>query len=237
MKRFEKASELMWVFGIIFVAFGVVVCNKTGLGISMVAAPAFIVSERVPFLSAGVAEYLIQGIKLIILCIIVRKFNWRYLLTFCVSVIYGYTINLFVWILGPVSFDSVGLRFAMLILGDIIVAFGVACFFRTYLPLQVCELFVAEIAAKFKFDINRVKFAYDYSMLAVSLILAFTLFGDAGSFDWSTIFYSDFHSIGPNTLIATLLNAPLIAASGKLIDKIFGASPLFPSLYKTLKRV
>ncbi len=237
MKRFEKASELLWVFGIIFVAFGVVLCNKTGLGISMVAAPAFIISDRIPLLSAGVAEYLIQGIKLIILCIIVRKFNWRYLLTFCVSVIYGYTINLFVWLLDPVSFDSVGLRFAMLILGDIIVAFGVACFFRTYLPLQVCELFVAEIAAKFKFNINKVKFGYDYSMLAVSLILAFTLFGDAGTFDWSAIFYSDFHNIGPGTVIATLLNAPLIAIMGKLIDKIFGTEPLFPTVYKTLKRV
>lgn len=236
MKRFEKASELLWVFGIIFVAFGVVLCNKTGLGISMVAAPAFIVSDRFSFLSAGVAEYLIQGIKLVILCIVVRKFNWRYLLTFLVSVIYGYTINLFVWLLGPISFDTVWLRFAMLILGDIIVAFGVACFFRTYLPLQVCELFVAEIAAKFKFNINKVKFAYDYSMLAVSLILAFSLFGDADTFDWSTILYSDFHNIGPGTVIATLLNAPLIAIMGKLIDKIFGTSPLFPNLYKTLKR-
>ena len=236
MKRFEKASELLWVFGIIFVALGVVLCDKAGLGVSMVAAPAFIVSERIPFISTGVAEYLIQGIKLIILCIIVRKFNWRYLLTFFVSVIYVYTINLFVWLLGPFNFDAVWLQFAMLILGDIIIAFGVACFFRTYLPLQVCELFVAEIAAKFKFDINRVKFAYDYSMLAVSLILAFALFGDAKTFDWSTILYSDFHSIGPGTVITTFLNAPLIALMGKLIDKFMGTSPLFPSIEKALKR-
>ena len=53
MKRFEKASELLWVFGIIFVALGVVLCDKAGLGVSMVAAPAFIVSERIPFISLG----------------------------------------------------------------------------------------------------------------------------------------------------------------------------------------
>jgi len=41
MKKFEKSAELLWLFGIIFVALGVAICSKADLGVSMIAAPAF----------------------------------------------------------------------------------------------------------------------------------------------------------------------------------------------------
>ena len=102
MKRFEKASELLWAFGIIFVALGVSTCSKADLGVSMIAAPAFIISEALlPIASVfnvGVVEYLFQGAILIILCIVIKKFDWRYLLAFAVAVIYGYVLNFFLWL-------------------------------------------------------------------------------------------------------------------------------------------
>ena len=104
------------------------------------------------------------------------------------------------------------------------------------MPLQVYELFVAELARRFKFNINNTKCVFDISLLAVSIILALTLFGDAGSFDWSSIGYSSFHSIGLGTLVTTLINSPIIAFMGKLIDKIFDSSPQSQKLYTILKR-
>ena len=127
-------------------------------------------------------------------------------------------------------------RWVMLIVGDIITAFGVACFFRTYMPLQVYELFVAEIAARFKINISKVKSGFDVSLLIISAVLALTLFGDVTSFDWTTIGYASFHSIGLGTLVTTAINSPIIALMGKLIDKIFEPSPLFGKLEKVLKR-
>ena len=86
MKKLQKTSELLWVFGIVFVALGVAICSKADLGVSMIAAPAFVVYEALAGLwdgfSVGMVEYIIQGILLIILCIIIRKFNWRFLLAF-----------------------------------------------------------------------------------------------------------------------------------------------------------
>ena len=137
MKKIQKSSELLWLLGIIFVAFGVAICSKTNLGVSMIAAPAFVIAEAManisPLISVGVVEYLIQGIMLLILCVVVRKFNWRYLLAFAVAVLYGYTLNLFLWIMDGVVFGEVWLRWVMLIVGDFVTAFGVACFFRTYM--------------------------------------------------------------------------------------------------------
>ena len=173
MKKIEKSSEILWVLGI--VAFGVAICSKADLGVSMIAAPAFVLFEAISSvwhsLTVGVTEYLIQGLMLVILMVIVRAFNWRYFLAFAVAVIYGYTLNFFIWLLSGVSFDTVWLRWVMLIVGDLITGFGVACFFRTYMPLQVYELFVSETANHFKLNLNKTKWVFDISLLVISIVL------------------------------------------------------------------
>lgn len=230
----------MWIFGTVFVALGVAICSKANLGVSMIAAPAFVISEALLPLwsgfSVGVLEYVFQGILLILMCILIRRFHWRYLLAFAVAVLYGYTLNLFLFLLDGISFDAFWLRWVMLIVGDVITAFGVACFFRTYLPLQVYELFVAETSSRFHLSINKVKWGFDLALLAVSVALAFLLFGDAGTFDWSAIGYTSFHSIGLGTLITTAINSPIIAVWGKLIDRIFESTPLFTKAKALLHR-
>lgn len=240
MKKLQKTSELLWVFGIIFVALGVAICSKADLGVSMVAAPAFVVFDAIKGLwagfSVGMTEYIIQGLMLILLCIIVKKFNWRYLLAFVVAVIYGYTLNFFLWLLSPISFNEVWLRYVMLLVGDVVTAFGVACFFKTYMPLQVYELFVAETSTAFKIQIVKVKRIFDISLLALSLILAFSLFGDVSTFNWSTIYYKSFHSIGIGTIITTIINSTLINACSKFLDKVFEPTAKFTNLEKLLKR-
>ena len=240
MKKLQKSSELLWLFGIVFVALGVAICSKADLGVSMIAAPAFVIQEALssvfPNLSVGMTEYLIQGLLLLLLCLVIRRFRRSYLLAFAVAVIYGYTLNFFLWVLGGVSFDAIWLRWVMLIVGDVITGFGVACFFRTYMPLQVYELFVAELASRFHFKIGRVKTVFDYTLLALSLIMALSLFGDVTTFDWSTIYFASFHSIGLGTLFTTLVNSPIIMLMGKLLDALFDPTPLFPRLKKALGR-
>ena len=240
MKKIKRSSELLWLMGVVFVALGVAVCSKADLGVSMIAAPTFIVQEAVFKLwsgfSVGVVEYIIQGLFLVLLCLIVRRFSWRYLLAFAVAMIYGYTMNLFIFLLGNLELSSVAARWIMLIVGDVFVGFGVACFFRTYMPLQVFELFVAEISDRFKIDVNRIKPVFDISMLLLSATLAIVLFGDVTSFNWSTIYYSSYHSIGLGTLVTTFINAPIIRISGKLIDKAFDPTARFSKLEAALKR-
>lgn len=240
MKKLPRSSELLWLFGIIFVALGVAICSKANLGVSMIAAPTFVVQEFIAPLwsgfSVGVVEYLVQGLVLIVLCVCVRRFNWRYLLAFLVAVIYGYTMNLFLWLMSGVTFDAVWLRWVMLIVGDTVTAFGVACFFHTYMPLQVFELFVAELTDRYRLDLHRVKTVFDISLLVISVSLALVLFGDVAEFDWRTIYYNSFHSLGLGTLVTTLINAPLINFMSRIISRVFDDSARFPRIEKALKR-
>lgn len=230
----------MWLFGVVFVALGVTICSKADLGLSMVAAPAFVIFDFIAPLwsgfSIGMTDYLFQGFILVLLCIAVRRFNWRYLLAFGVAVIYGNVLNLFIFLFQGVVFDAAWLRWVMMIVGDIITALGVACFFRTYLPLQVYELFVAELSSNFKININKTKWCFDISLLLISVILAVVLFGDVKSFDWSKIGTQSFHCIGLGTVVTTVINSPIITLCGKLLDKIFEPTPRFPKMERVLRR-
>lgn len=238
MRKIKKASELLWLFGVLFVALGVALCSKADLGVSMIAAPAFVIHEALARLyeqlTVGVTEYIIQGIMLLVLCLAVWRLNWRYILAFAVAVIYGYTLNFFLWLIDGVEITTVWLRWILLIIGDVVTGFGVACFFRTYMPLQVYELFVTEIADRFHFSVNKTKGVFDAVLLISSIVLALTLFGDAAAFDWSSIGRASFHSIGLGTLVTTAINSPIISCMGKLIDRFFEKTPRFPKLAQLL---
>ena len=230
----RRGGELTWLLGVIFVACGVALCKKADLGVSMIAAPAFILFEAlsayVPFLTVGTTEYLFQGVLLMLMCLVIMRFNWRYLWAFAVAVIYGYVLDFWLFVFGTEPFSEIYLRWIFLIVGDVITAFGVACFFRTYMPLQVYELFVAQVAERYSFNVNKTKWVFDISSLILSILLALTLFGDAAEFDWSTIYYRSFHSIGLGTLVTTIINSPIIAFLGRCVASTVGDEPLLPRL-------
>jgi uncharacterized membrane protein YczE len=120
--------------------------------------------------------------------------------------------------------------------GDTVTAFGVACFFHTYMPLQVFELFVAELTDRYRLKLHRVKTVFDISLLIISVTLALLLFGDVTEFDWRTIGYNSFHSLGLGTLVTTIINSPLINLMSRLIRRCFEDTARFPKLEKALKR-
>lgn len=241
IKKFDKGGELYWLLGMLFISLGVAICKKADLGVSMIAAPAFIIHEAIKgvapaFFSVGVVEYLVQAFFAILLCIVVFRIKLSYALTIVVGVLYGYVLDMWLLIIGTEPFEAVWLRYVMLIVGDICTATGVACFFRTYLPIQSYDIFVKDVSVRYKLNINIVKLFYDLSLLCISVILAFSLFGDVKTFNWSQIYKTSFHSLGLGTLITTIINSPLITFIGKSADKVLGEEPLLTKLKEFLDR-
>lgn len=234
----KKAGELNWLLGVFLVALGVAICNRANLGISMIAAPAFIIADAIHPLwngfTVGMAEYLVQGLIVILACLICWRIDWRYLLSFLTAVIYGYVVDMWMLIIGTEPFEELWLRWVMLIVGDIVTCTGVAFFFRTYLPVEAYELFVNEVSRVRKFNLHKVKWIFDFSCLAVSVILAFSIFGDATTFDWATIYTHSFHHIGLGTIVTTVISAPLINVISIVVRKLFGEDPLIKPIHKIL---
>ena len=232
----SRWGEAMWVLGIFLVSLGVALCSKADLGVSMIAAPAFIIQEalaaELPWLTVGVTEYVYQGVVLMIMCVAVRRFDIRYLGAFIVAVIYGYVLDMWLAVIG-VNAEEVYVKWLLMIAGALTTAVGVTCFFRTYLPLEVYELVVAEISKRYSFRIEKTKLTYDFIQLTVTAVLAFSLF-DPTEFDWSEIYMKAYHSLGPGTVFMTLVNAPVITLTGKIADRLFGCEPIFKKLKKLL---
>lgn len=227
MKKIAKMNEMAWVMGVLLCALGVSLCTKANFGLSMVAAPAYIIHvffrDIFTWYTQGTSEYITQGLILIIMCVIIRRFRAKYLLTFVCAVVFGLAVDGCLFLLGGnAPYESMAVRIIAFILGETITAVAIACYFRTDLPLGVYELAVSEIAKRYGIGIDKVKQANDIIMLAVSVILALLL-------------NRSFAGIGIGTIIITVVNAPMISYFGKVLDKFFTFEPRFPRFVEKIK--
>lgn len=221
-KRIKKMNELAWVLGIVLCALGVALSTKANFGLSMIAAPPYIVhvklAQILPWYTQGTSEYIWQGFLFLVMLIIVRRFKVKYILSFITAILFGLTLDVWLAVLGGgAPYEQLWLRITIYILSQIISTLSIAFFFRTSLPTEIYELFVIEIAEKFRLDPSRVKLFYDIAMLAMGIILTFLLHGEL-------------IGIGIGTVITTVINAPLISLFGKLLDKIFVFDARFQKL-------
>jgi len=217
-------NEMAWVIGIVVCTLGVCLCTKANLGLSMIAAPPYILHvwlrDTFPWFTQGTSEYVWQGIIMTVMCIAVGRFRLRYLLSFGTAVIAGLSLDFWFFVFGGNgAYEAMWLRITMLLLGASLSALAIAFIFRTTLPAQIHELAVCEIAERFSIDKNKVKLVNDIFMFVLSAVLSFVLTGGFGGF-------------GIGTIVITVINAPLIALFGKIIDRFFVFDSRFPALSK-----
>lgn len=224
MKKIIVYSEVSYLFAIITLSFAVAMISSTGFGVSMIVAPAYILSLKVPFLTFGQAEYVIQGLLFLIFCVLNKKFKPIYLTSFITGLIYGGVLDLWRLIIPhfnpnitTVGSFSLWLRIIYLIIGMLLTAISIALFFRTYLYPQVYDFFVKAISQKFGISTTKFKIGFDATFLVLSFIMSFA-------------FFEKINGIGIATVIMTLFNGMLIGFVGKIIDKYFVFKPRFEKL-------
>lgn len=134
MKR-TFSTELAYVFGIVFVALGVVLMEKADFGASMVVAPAYLLyrwlSPVWSFVTFGMAEYCLQAVLLLAMCLLLR-FRVSYLFSFVTAVVYGFALDAFMLLGAALPAGSVWLRVIYYALGMFFCAAGVSAMFHTY---------------------------------------------------------------------------------------------------------
>lgn len=105
------STELAYVFGIVFVAWGVVLMEKADFGVSMVVAPAYLLyrwlSPAWSFVTFAMAEYCLQAVLLLAMCLLLRRFRVSYLFSFVTAVVYGVVLDAFM-LLGTRNMPLIG---------------------------------------------------------------------------------------------------------------------------------
>lgn len=214
MKKRVFYTEISYILGLVIMAFAAAFTEKANFGMSMVVAPAYIlhlkVSEFLPWFTFGVAEYVFQGLLIIITVLIMRKFKISYLFSFVTAVIYGTLLDGAMALISALSENTFAIRILWYILGTVFCSFAVSLFFHTYLSPEAYELIVKEIAQKFNFNINKVKTAYDCISVVLGIIMSFEFFG-----------FGVFKGVGVGTILCAFINGFLIGRFSKLLEKHF----------------
>lgn len=208
----KVVNVINWVLSVTLCSLGICLCAKASLGLSMIAAPSYIIHcffrDILPWYTQGTSEYIWEAVLIVVTCLAVQKFKPKYLLSVLTAVISGFVIDFWIWVFGGNGmYETLPARIIAFVLGSAIISLAVAFVFRTTLPPQVYELIVTEISEKYGFDKSKTKLVNDIVMLAITVILARAL-----THSWT--------GVGIGTVIVTFVNAPMIKFFGKIIDKI-----------------
>ena len=219
----------MYIIAQLGLTLAVAMMAAADFGVSMIVAPAYIISQKFKFFTFGQWDYIIQGILFIVFCICMKKFKFTYFVSFITCVIYGTVLD--VWrVIIPMLNPSVTppgsmalwIRIFMFIVGELLTAFTVMLFFKTYIYPQVCDLFVKGIVEKYHLNQTKCKRIFDMCCLILSLILTLILFKDFVGIKWGTV-------------IITLINGAIIGFFSKIYEKHFETIELFPKLAQKFK--
>ena len=189
-------AELAYVMGMILCPLGVCLSAKSGFGVS------------------------------IVLGIAVRRFKWKYLLSFVTAFLYGNILDLWYDVLGAEQYTVFWQRGMSCVLGTVITSLAIAFFLRTYLPQEAYEMFVKDISDTFHKDTTKVKWIFDFTALCIAVILMLVLFRRFA-----------FDMVGFNTVLATIVNAPLIGIFGKILDRAGSFDSSFPQFYEKFQSI
>ena len=219
-KKITINSEATYLVAILLLSLSVAMLTSADFGISMIVAPAYLLSLKIDFLTFGQAEYVVQGILFVILCLVIRKFRPIYLTSFLTCLIYGLVLDL--WRMIPFFNTSVTppesielwARILLFIGGFILTGFSVALFFKTYFYPQVYDFSVKCVTARYHFKMFIVKTSVDFSMLGIALIMTSCFFGKLVGIGWGT-------------LVMAVLNGTIIDLFSKLLDHFFEFKPAF----------
>ncbi|MCR5208372.1 MAG: DUF6198 family protein [Eubacterium sp.] len=216
-KKIRFPRELCYALGLIIMPLAIALMTKADLGLSMIAAPTYIISERVSFLTYGQTEYFFQAFVLALMCLAVKKFRLSYLTSFLTALIYGTVLDFFIWCLSGFPVEAIWLRIVLFITGMILTSLGVALFINTYLAPCAYDYFVRTVVEERKLNLRKFKLGFDFCFLVLSVSLTLILF-------------HRFVGVTAGTLVIALCNGHIIAFFNKLINNRFELYNKFPKL-------
>ena len=210
----EKAKRyLVFLFGLFISSFGVSLITKANLGTSPISAIPYVLSLNFPFTLGQFTIAFSLFLILLQLFILRRNFKAEHLLQIPISVAFGYFIDLtmvMLWVVAPGSYP---VKLVALLIGCVILGFGVYLEVIADVAMLPGESFVRAVTQTWKTDFGTTKVCFDVSMTVIaaitSLVLAHTLYG-----------------VREGTVIAALLVGFIARLFGRLLpfvpDLLFG---------------
>ena len=213
MNKLKFPSEIAYIAGLAMLSLGTCLMEKTNFGLSMIAAPAYLLSRLLTntvsdIFTFGRCEIILEAIVVMLLCIIIRKFKIGYLFSLLAGIIYGLTLDMWIFLFRNVYLATFDIRLVYFLIGQVATAFGIALQFKSYFPPAAYDFFVKEASRHFNISVPKFKTGFDITFVIISITLSFAIFG-----------FGHFEGIKLGTVFVALVNGTTIGLATQVIDR------------------
>lgn len=198
-------GEAALVAAVIMNTFGVVLMLYSGSGISAISSVPFAFSEVFTHLSLGTWTYLFQGLLILSLMILRKRFVPEYLFSFVVGFVFGELLDVHeLWI--HILPETTGWRVIYFVVSYLLISFGIALSNRCRLPIVPTDLFPREMEQITGITYSKIKISFDVICLAVTA-------GMTG------IFLGHLDGLGAGTILAAFTMGKSVGVMGSWMDR------------------
>lgn len=178
MNKTETAKRYaLFIAGLFFSALGVAFTKHGGLGVSPISSVANVMSCKFDFLSMGTWLIIWNCVLIAGQIAILRKdFQPIQLLQVPLSFLFGWFTDFGLWLISPIPVNFYAVRLLMVVLGVIILGFGISLAVIANVIMNAGEAFVKAVADTVHKPFGNVKIAFDIACVLSALILSLIFF-------------------------------------------------------------
>ena len=200
-------GELILVLAVCINSLGVVLMLYSGAGISAISSVPFAFSEVFPKLTLGTWTYLFQGLLVLSLMVMRRRFVPPYLFSFVVGFVFGELLDVHELWIGVLP-TALPWRILYFVVSYVLICIGIALSNRCGLPIVPTDLFPRELSDITGVGYPKIKIGFDVICLAVTAGMTFFCLGHLDG-------------LGIGTIVAAFTMGKGVGICGNWMDKRF----------------
>lgn len=215
----EKLKRyIIFLIGLFINSLGVSLITKADLGTFPISSIPYVLSLNFP-MTLGQFTILFSILLIVIQLFILRKnFKAEHLLQIPISILFGYFIDLTMVLLTFVHPQAYGFKIVYLLIGCVILGFGVYMEVLANVAMLPGESFVRAVSTTWNTNFGNTKVAFDVSLTVIAAILSF-------------LFAKRLDGVREGTIIAALLVGFIARLFGRYLA--FLNPILFPAQKET----
>lgn len=198
-------GELALLLVVVINSLGVVLMLYSGSGISAISSVPYAFSDVFNKISLGTWTYIFQGLLVLSLMIMRKKFVAPYLFSFVVGFAFSEMLDVHeLWLnILPTGLPE---RVVYFIVSYLILSFGIALSNRCGLPIIPTDLFPRELADITKVKYSKIKIGFDVTCLVVTALM-------------TGIFLGHLDGLGIGTIMAAFTMGKAVGMMGDWMDR------------------
>ena len=170
---------ILYVVGLLFMAFGVAFSVNSNLGVSPVNSLPYVISKII-HMDLGNCVILVFSFYILVQILVMRKdFKWINLTQLIFSTIFGYFVDLAKWIVGDFAIPTYAGQLLMLAISILLVAIGVSLYMGVKLVNMPMEGMTHAVNRVFFPDkpFHDIKVIMDCLTVVIGIVLSFVFLG------------------------------------------------------------